>query len=144
MIGSTQDWSGKFMFPSVGNVSGFPAAWRGVVWEWHTASMSGNHIAIDPDGRLRIGAYNPVDQWYRYGYDPAGQVQTDHWYSWRIQLKWSHGSDGFLKGWLDGNLIADFTGATLKAGESQYLQFGFYSGPGSARNEVIHAALRKA
>ncbi len=144
VIGSTQDWSGRFMLPSAGNVSGFPAQWRGVVWEFHTATMSGNNLNIDEDtGRLEWLIYDRATEWYTSHIDP-NPIKLDHWYTWRLQIKWSHGSDGFAKGWLDGVLLADRTGPTLKVGESPYLQFGYYSGPGAARNEVIHAAIRKS
>ena len=70
-------------------------------------------------------------------------IEYGRWYSWRIQLKWSSGSDGFLKWWLDGQQLANWTGPTMNVGEgSPYLQFGFYSAT-QLRNEVFHAALRK-
>ena len=73
---------------------------------------------------------------------PAALVYG-RWYSWRIRLKWSSGSDGFIKWWLNGRLLADWTGPTIGATDGgPYLQFGFYSAA-QLRNEVFHAALRK-
>lgn len=142
-VGRTEDWSGRFMFPSAGNVNGFPGGWRGVVWEWHTASMSGNHISLDlATGRLQFAVYLPGTSSYRYAISPLA-LQLDHWYSWRTQLKWSWGTDGFFKGWLDGVQLANFTGATVKQNEQPWLQFGFYCGNHSYSNEALHAEIRQ-
>jgi hypothetical protein len=146
-IGQVEDWTYKFMFPSSGNPNGLPDAWTGgLLWEWHTQTMSGNHLAID--GRaaangpyFRFELYDPATGDYRRSLGP--RVQFDHWYTARMQLKWSHGSDGWIKCWLDGAQVTDLTGATLKAGESPKLQFGFYA-DAQKNNEVHFAGIRRA
>jgi len=134
-VGSTEDWRFSFMLPAVGNPNGVPDRWQGgLLWEFHTQSDSGHHLAIDgrqSDGgpRLHFGRY--MAPWtpgssYQHYYDPA-KLRYDHWYDCRLQIKWSSGSDGFLKFWLDGALLVDFSGSTIKSGEQGYLQFGDYA-----------------
>ncbi|MBA2361043.1 MAG: heparin lyase I family protein [Actinobacteria bacterium] len=146
--GYTEDWSGMFMFPAAGNPDGFPRTWHsGVLWEFHTASASGHHIAIDNSSfatpRFRVGVHDPrVVGEYRFVYGSRG-IDFDRWIPWRMRVKWSYGDDGFIQVWVDGELLADFTGPTLKQGESPYLQFGYYATE-QLRNEVWHAAVRKS
>jgi hypothetical protein len=142
-IGSTEDWSGKFYFPASGNPSGFPSSNpTGVLWEFHTASMSGNHIAIDPTTRdLRFGLYNGP-QTYQF-FNTGNVVAMDRWYSWRMRIKWAYDGTGFVQGWIDDVQIANKVGATLGSGERPWLQFGFYAQP-EFSNEVTHADIRKA
>jgi hypothetical protein len=146
-MGVTQDYSGKLMLPAAGNPNGFPLGYSdwGVLFQFHgSANPTPQQIGIDTSvspSRLyfRSAVNGGINQKVR---DPAA-VQYDHWYSWRIQVKWSLGSDGFINFWLDDQRLAAWTGPTVHAGEGvPYLQFGFYSGA-QFRNEVIHAALRK-
>lgn len=74
--------------------------------------------------------------------DARTRVQYNHWYSWRIVVKWSYGSAGLAKFWLDGRKLAPWRGPTLPEGEHPYLQFGSYSDV-QTRNEVWHAAVHK-
>ncbi len=73
----------------------------------------------------------------------ASQLVWDRWYSWRIQVRWSSSSDGFLKWWLNGRLLADWAGPTLGESEVPYLQFGTYS-HGQFRNEAWHARVGRS
>jgi Polysaccharide lyase len=145
--GATEDWSGKVMFPAAGNPNGFPRNYPdwGVFFEFHSNRGVPVGMGIDttnaPHRNTIWFSSRPSGRPKRKALAPAGLVYG-RWYSWRIQLKWSSGSDGFIKWWLDGRLLADWTGPTLAAGEVPYLQFGFYSAA-RLRNEVVHAALRK-
>lgn len=145
-LGTVEKWSGKFMFPSSGNPNGFPRHWHaGLLWEWHTESMSGNHFAIDgwsfAQPRLRFGVVKP-DGSYHFFFSRKN-IQFDHWYSWRIKIKWSYGSDGFLEAAINDELRVNHTGPTLKQGERPYLQFGYYATP-QLRNEVWFAEIRRS
>jgi Polysaccharide lyase len=146
-VGSTEDWSGKMMFPAAGNPNGFPRNYPdwGILVDFHdsSAGAGGGGIGIDTtDAPFRNNFYF---DWNLRGVKrkavSPNQLVYDRWYSWRIQLKFSSGSDGFIKWWLDGQLLADWTGPTLAAGEVPYLQFGFYSAA-QLSNEVRHADLR--
>jgi Polysaccharide lyase len=145
-VGSTEDWSGKAMFPAAGNPNGFPRKYPdwGVFLEFHSNRGVPVGMGIDttnaPYRNTIWFSSHPFGGPKRKALAPAALVYG-HWYSWRVQLKWSSGSDGFVKWWLDGQLRADWTGPTLAASEVPYLQFGFYSAA-QLRNEVIHAALR--
>ena len=146
-VGSTEDWSGKAMFPAAGNPNGFPRNYPdwGVFFQFHSNRGGPLAMGIDTTTAPRRNTIwfssHPFGSPKRKALAPAALVYG-RWYSWRIRLKWSSGSDGFVKWWLDGRLLADWTGPTLATGEVPYLQFGFYSAA-QLRNEVVHAALRK-
>lgn len=146
-VGSTEDWSGKAMFPAAGNPNGFPRNYPdwGVFFQFHSNLGVPVGMGIDTtNGPYRNTIWfssHPSGGPKRKALAPAALVY-DRWYSWRILLKWSSGSDGFIKWWLNGQLRADWTGPTLAPGEVPYLQFGFYSAA-RLRNEVVHSALRK-
>jgi hypothetical protein len=147
-VGSTEDWSGKAMFPAAGNPSGFPRKYPdwGVFLEFKSrVNAPPLGMGIDTTNApyrntIYLGATVGTNK--RKALAPAALVYG-RWYSWRIQLKWSSGSDGFIKWWLNGRLLADWSGPTIGASDGRpYLQFGFYSAA-QLRNEVLHAALRK-
>ena len=150
-LGSTEDWSFSFMLPSAGNPSGVPdASQGGVLWEFHTQSDSGHHLSIygtRSAGGPRLQFRQYIPPWtpgssYTRIYDPAGPLKFDHWYDVREQIKWSNGPDGILKFWLDGALMVDYTGITIKPGETAKLQFGFYSAR-QLSNEIHFAGISK-
>ncbi len=141
--GYTEDWSGMVMFPAAGNPNGFPRNYPdwGLFWEFHsqlgvpaqmgidtTEAPYRNHIYVKSMGRKQLA---------------PSALEYDRWYSWRILVKWSSGSDGLFEWWLDGVKLASWTGPNLAGGESPYLQFGFYGSP-ELRNEVWHAQIRRA
>jgi Polysaccharide lyase len=145
-LGTTEDWAGKFSFPRSGNPEGFPVHWwSGVLVEFHTETESGPHIAIDGEipnrPRLRYGVYDPRTDDYRFTWFKK-PIVFDRWYTWRLRMKWSTGSDGFLRSWVNGKKVMDYVGPTIEVGEHPKLQFGYYSTP-TLRNEVIHAAIRR-
>jgi Polysaccharide lyase/Fibronectin type III domain len=145
-VGATEDWSGKVMFPAAGNPNGFPRNYPdwGVFFDFHSNLGVPLQMGIDTtDAPYRNTIYlgANVGETRRKALAPAALVYG-RWYSWRIQLKWSSGSDGFVKWWLDGQPLADWTGRTLAAAEVPYLQFGFYSAA-QLHNEVVQAAVRK-
>ena len=147
-VGATEDWSGKVMFPAAGNPNGFPRNYPdwGVFVQFHSSVSAAGVMGMgidttDAPYRNTIYLSSYVSKTQKKALAPA-PIEYGRWYSWRIQLKWSSGSDGFLKWWLDGQQLANWTGPTMNVGDSPYLQFGFYSAT-QLRNEVFHAALRK-
>ena len=142
--GHTETWSGMVMFPKAGNPTGFPREpdWN-VFFDFHSNYGVPLQMGIDTGENrshiyLRSLPYNEQRRKAR----SRSRLVFDRWYSWRITLKWSSGSDGFLKWWLNDRLLADWTGPTLAQDEVPYLQFGFYSEE-RFHNEVVQAALRK-
>jgi len=142
-VGYTEDWSGMLMLPAGGNPNGFPRNlpdW-GVLLEFHSQNEVPAHIGIDTtDVPYRNHLY--IKSMNRKATAPA-EIVYDKWYSWRIVVKWSYGSDGLFECWLDGQKIGSWTGPTLASGETPYLQFGFYSAD-SLRNEAWHARVTKS
>jgi hypothetical protein len=144
-LGKTYDWTFKMMLPAAGNPQGFPG---GMLFEvGHTNTYSGHHFSIDnyPEGpRLRIGRWTgvpgPIANDYDVTYAP-GVIQLDHWYTLRMQLKWSTGGDGFFKAWVDGVLMEDYTGYTIESGTGAAMHFGFYS-ENRLTNEVQFSTLQ--
>jgi hypothetical protein len=141
-LGSSEEWSGKFMFPKAGNPDGFVRDlpdW-GTIFNLH-ASMTTDVLRMGIDTSKA-----PTIFFSRSG--PTAQKQLarrkivyDKWYGWRAVIKWSTGSDGRLQWWLDGQRLVDWSGPTILAGDSVYLQFGFYDAA-QLRNEVWHAGLK--
>jgi hypothetical protein len=146
-VGHTEVWSGMFMLPRAGNPKGFPRNYPdfAVLFEFHTEGpVNPMGIGIDTtEAPYRNNIYfssNAVSP-HRKVLD-RHQVVYDHWYSWRIRVKWSYGTDGVSECWLDGRRLASWKGPTLSQGEHPYLQFGFYS-ESELRNEVWHAGVRR-
>jgi hypothetical protein len=50
----------------------------------------------------------PVTRYFYFG-----PIRYDHWYDVKYQVNWSSGSDGFVKAYVDGVLLANHTGPTL-------------------------------
>lgn len=135
-LGLEQIWTGKFMLPAAGNPS-FSRQFI-TLWEWHVQSASGNIIQIDwGTMRPRFGIYNGS---YTF-YPAADPLVLDHWYDWRIEIRWQSNSTGYFRGWIDGTQLVNYAGSTIPAGETPYLQFGFYSGADAPRNECHWANL---
>jgi chitodextrinase len=145
-LGTVTDISGKVMFPASGNPSGFPAYgdWN-CLWEFSEGVSVFNQFGIDAiANKLYVRSYDPSTQWTRKALAPS-TLQYDRWYDWRWQIKWSRGSDGFVNFWIDGQLIAAWTGANLPANsQAPWLQWGWYGGTQPQRNEVLYAALTKS
>jgi len=143
----TENYHFEFMFPTGGNGSGFFTGWHaGLVWEYHTQSDSGHHLAIDgSQKRLHFGLWKPPftpgAAGYQHFYLP-GTVQMDHWYVCDLEIKWAADASGRLRFSVDGQQIVDYSGQTIKAGETRWLQFGFYS-RNYPSNEVQFANVTK-
>jgi len=146
-MGFTDEFSGKFMFPAAGNPDGFPRnfpSWN-VFWDHHGSGRVPFFMGIDTTEvpyRNTIYVESVAGGNVRKAHAPA-ELVYDRWYSFRYQIKWSSGSDGFVKWYLDGQLLADWTGPTIDAGDNVNLQFGFYS-TADKQNEVWLADIRKA
>jgi len=144
--GTTEDWSGNLMFPSAGNPNGFPKVWHaGVLWEFHTETASGLHLALDNTSfstpRFRLGVYTGPNTYKIYNSQTS--VSFDRWYAWRLRVKWSTGSDGFVQGWIDSEQVVDYSGPTIVSSEHPKIQFGF-DAKNQRRNEVWFANVHKS
>jgi hypothetical protein len=138
-VGDTEDWSGKFMFPSAGNPNGFTNGYDNlaIFWQFHDVGGMGINTAGDQPANYRHIYLRTVSP-SRKVHSPA-PVEFDRWYTWRIQVRWSTGADGWLRWWLDGQQLANWTGPVPTS--QRNLQFGFYS-VAQFRNEVWHSEIR--
>jgi chitodextrinase len=141
-VGQYEVWDFEMLFPSSGNASGWPQSWSsGVLWEWHTATASGQHVAVDPgSGRFRVGIHKGQAG---YEFVSGPPIPLDRWVPCKIEVKWSSSSDGVLRVTIDGQQVTNYSGPTLIPGEVPYLQFGWY-GARQLRNEVWFAGIRKS
>ena len=139
-IGKTQKWMFSLYLPKQSLIQHWHA---GVLWEFHTNSSSGHHLALDPDGTFRIGrqtAYGAES----YRLTSGGPVPWDRWVPVVFDVKWSLRSDGYLRVSIDGTQYLDHSGATVFANDGDpYLQFGFYSRLGAGlTNKVRFSDIR--
>lgn len=113
--------------------------------DWHTAQpawavdgTAPTNLTLGEDNMLRFSLkyQGPVDP-------ETGNPTTVHqvfnlapctvgtWHDFVVNAKWTHLSDGFLKVWLNGDLLVDYTGPTYMnygAGKGPYFKMGDYKG----------------
>ena len=138
-IGKAEKWTFNLYLPKQSLIQEWHA---GVLWEFHTDSSSGHHLALDPSGTFRIGrqsAYGEV-----YSYTSGGPVPWDRWIPVVYEVKWSLGSEGYLRVSIDGQQYLNYSGATDFANDGEpALQFGFYSQRGAGlTNKVSFSDIR--
>ena len=138
-IGKAEKWTFNLYLPKQSLIQQWHA---GVLWEFHTNSSSGHHLALDPDGTFRIGRQSAYGR--NYSYTSGGPVPWDRWVPVEYDIKWSYGSDGYLRVSIDGKQYLNYSGATVFANDGDpYLQFGFYSRLGAGlTNEVRFSDIR--
>ena len=138
-IGKAENWTFNLYLPKQSLIQDWHA---GVLWEFHTKSSSGHHLALDPDGTFRIGrqsAYGEI-----YSFTSGGPVPWDRWVPVAYDVKWSLGGDGYLRVSIDGQQYLNYSGPTVFANDGDpFLQFGFYSRLGAGlTNEVRFSDIR--
>ena len=138
-IGKAENWTFNLYLPKQSLIQDWHA---GVLWEFHTNSSSGHHLALAPDGTFRIGrqsAYGEI-----YSFTSGGPVPWDRWVPVVYDVKWSLGGDGYLRVSIDGQQYLNYSGPTVFANDGDpVLQFGFYSRLGAGlTNEVRFSDIR--
>jgi hypothetical protein len=109
-----------------------------LVMQWHSSPLSGC-TTLSP--HLMI-SYTTSNKWkitsLSYsGSCPSSSTVTkriwefagskDVWVDWVVNVKWSTGSDGFLRVWKDGTLVIDHSGPTVQRAESTMrIKWGVY------------------
>jgi len=138
-IGNAEKWTFNMYLPKQSLTQDWQA---GVLWEFHTDSSSGHHLALAPDGTFRIARQSAYGQ--IYSYTSGGPVPWDRWIPVEYDVKWSLGSDGYLRVSIDGKQYLNYSGATVFANDGDpYLQFGFYAARGAGlTNEVWFSGIR--
>lgn len=134
--GKTHRWSWVRRFPQ----QTFPQAWQsGILTEFGTTgppASVGHHIAVSQDARWRVGVEKAPGNAWDFVYGP--QVTFDRDIPMTFEIKWSEGSDGWLRWKIDGQVVVERQGATL-FGAGSYVRVvgeGFYSAL-LGRNEVF-------
>lgn len=124
----------------------------GLLWELHTITSSGMNLQVDCsdanpfnhaptlkfERQINLGAGLAPDgsPSYDYFYAPT-PIQFNHWYKVDVQVYWTPTSNGWVKVYLDGTLLANSPGPTMfPADGTPYLQYGYYAGKGGEINTV--------
>jgi|SRR5271165_310794 len=110
----------------------------GLLWEFHTGTSAGHNLSLDVTSSPV--APQPCFKIMRDTGGGATPYYTDslifnHWYHVMIQVKWSLGSDGYIRWFIDGTKWLDYSGATCFPGDGDpFIQFGYYSFTGAGTN----------
>ena len=128
-VGTTQVWEFDVLFPT----QTLQSDWHSCTfWEWHTDASSGNCLVTKSPGNgfidnsIVVVRQTSAGQNYDYVQGPAitwGTVMHV-----KIDMKWSYGSDGHYRVWINGTQYLNWSGPTCFSGDGDpYLQFGWYS-----------------
>ena len=107
-IGKAQNWTFNLYLPKQSLIQQWHA---GVLWEFHTEFVqrtspcvgSGRHLSYRPPDGLRRESYTTTS---------GGPVPWDRWVPVAYDVKWSLGSDGYLRVSIDGTQYLDYSGPT--------------------------------
>jgi Polysaccharide lyase len=116
----------------------------GLLWEFHTNTSSGHNLSIDvtetpqPCFKIMRDIGGGATPYY------TSALTFNHWYQVIVQVKWSLGSDGYIRWIIDGRNWLDYSGATcFPGGGDPYLQFGYYSSTGAGTNYSQFGGITK-
>ena len=141
-IGKAEHWTWQMYIPRQQLVTDAQA---GVLFEiGHTDSSSGHFISLAPNGTLRISRQSAYGQYYSYTDDIP--VPWDRWFPVVMDLKYSAGSDGYLRVEIDGTQYLNYSGPTWYNDGEPVMNFGWYRrmghGPTPITNTVRFADIR--
>lgn len=123
-LGKKTEWSTYICFPRAGNPQGFFNTHNGaVVWEMPVGPNPGEVIAIDV-GTMRwrvakhLGGSNTN---YSQHLGPA--MVWDKWHALKIEKRFSTGSDGYERWFIDGSLVMERNGQNIFTGENFWVLY---------------------
>ncbi len=131
-------WAHSVKFPSdyVSPTDGF-----GVVMDFHHTGSSGQaNFHVDSsrwDGKLHFRGFGGSQDNNEYG-TVIGSIVKNQWYDFVYHVRWSSGSDGFMRAWVNGKKKLDHRGPTLYSGQGCYLKLANYHSPFGEASAVIH------
>jgi hypothetical protein len=131
-------WAHSVLFPSdyVPAADGF-----GVVMDFHHTGSSGQaNFHVDSsrwDGQLHFRGYGGSQDQNHYE-TVIGPVVKNQWYDFVYHVRWSSGSDGFMRAWVNGVKKLDHRGPTIYAGQGCYLKLANYHSPFGQASSVVH------
>jgi hypothetical protein len=125
--GREQGWEHSILFPDDFAV---PTWQMYVVFDFHNTAPHGQ-------ANFHINFANGVLIFRGYGGTPnsglytatIGPITKNLWYDFVYHVKWSSGSDGFFKAWVNGAQKLEHRGPTLYAGQGCYLKLANYHTP---------------
>jgi hypothetical protein len=131
-IGTEVQWT---FYLNVPTQTILPDWFCGLLWEFHTNAWPGHNLEIDvtqtPQPCFKIMRDTGEGSTPTY----TSPLTFDHWYKVIVQVKWSLGSDGYIRWFIDGTKWLDYSGATCFPGAGDpFLQFGYYSSIGAGTN----------
>lgn len=68
-----------------------------------------------------------ADESFHYLWSDA--FETERWYDFAFQVRWTPGEDGLFRVYLDGHPVLDYQGPTLVDGTTAYTKWGVYGQP---------------
>ena len=134
--GREQWWEHSILFPDDFSM---PTWQMYVVFDFHNtnagAGQANFHVNFspqsDPDGPgvLIFRGYGGAPGSAGMYTATIGPVTKNVWYNFAYHVKWSSGSDGFFKAWVNGTQKLDHSGPTLYPGQGCYLKLANYHTP---------------
>ncbi|MCW2589358.1 MAG: hypothetical protein JWQ86_1785 [Mycobacterium sp.] len=128
-IGREERWTFNMLLPK----QSLADTWHtGVLWEFHTNTGSGHHLALNSNSTFRIARdIAPGASTSSYVFTTGPAVPWDQWMAVTLEVKWSYSADGYYKVWMDGVQYVDATGVPTVFDGTPYLQFGWYAQRGA-------------
>ena len=131
-------WAHSVLFPSDYNA---PPSGYGVVMDFHHTGGTGQanfHVDSDRwDGKMHLRGYGGSQDANHYEV-VLGPITKNVWYDFVYNVRWSSGSGGFMKAWLNGQKVLDHQGPTLYAGMGCYLKLANYHTAFGEPSSIIH------
>jgi len=140
--GQNMWYAHSLMFPSDFVL---PNGWL-VVFDFHNTSAGAGQANLEIDvgssGNMTFSGYGgavPYPTWRSPDYSAnLGTLQKNVWYDFVYNANWSANSDGYMKVWLNGNLILSYNGPTLYSGQGCFLKLANYHTPNGQPESVLH------
>lgn len=134
--GRQQWWEHSILFP---DDFAMPTWQMYVVFDFHNTNsgpgQANFHVNFAPQadltrpGELIFRGYGGATNSAGLYTATIGPVTKNVWYDFAYHVKWSSGSDGFFKAWVNGAQKLDHSGPTLYAGQGCYLKLANYHTP---------------
>lgn len=144
--GRQQWWAHSIRFPDEYAVPPLGDVWHwGVVFNFHHTGGGGQanlQVVSLPKGLAFwvAGGSTLVRGPGSPGFHQAmiGPVVKNTWYDFVYNVRWSAYGDGFVKGWVNGDLKLNYNGPTLYTGQGCYLKLANYHSPLGRPVAVLH------
>jgi hypothetical protein len=124
-------WTYKVRFPAALNQQGFNTGWWGhnVLMEFGTTGGSvGHEFMLSNDGRLFFYIRDSAGQFPNLKFYYPTPVQLDAQYAVEWEQRWSYGSNGLMRGVINGQEVCNYSGPTMWNNEQiRHLGVGWYS-----------------